>query len=150
MVREQKTCLHVNNQSIETAVHGQGHIGFSEKQINKEKRKKNKKKKEKRKEERERVLFFSSPRNHRPFGCLSLFPIHVLLCHVELACVFYHVCSLMGWLDVIRSVLLQVPPFHDNVLGHNQPSPPSIAVVLLELRGLTTWRENCSDIYGGV
>ena len=35
-------------QSIETAVHGQGHIGFSEKQINKQKRKKKKKKRKER------------------------------------------------------------------------------------------------------
>ena len=65
------------------------------------------KKRERKREKRER--FFLSPQNHRPFWLFILFSIHVLPCHiVELACVFYHVCSLMGWLDVIRSVLMQV------------------------------------------
>jgi hypothetical protein len=68
----------VNNQSIETAVHGQGHIGFSEKQINKEKRKKNKKKKRKKKRrERESAFFFPLLETTAP---LAVYPFFQFTC----------------------------------------------------------------------
>ena len=108
MVREQKTCLHVNNQSIETAVHGQGHIGFSEKQINKEKRKKNKKEKKKKEKKRERVLFFFLSSKPPPLWLFIPFsnsrvamPCRACLC--VLPCLFSYglarcdqVCALAG------------------------------------------------------
>jgi len=122
--------------------------------------KRKEKRTKKKRRERESAFFFLSSKPPPlwlfiPFSNSRVaMPCRACLC--VLPCLFSYglarcdqVCALAG-----------TPPFHDNVLGHNQPSPlslslppslpPSIAVVLLELRGLTTWRENCSDIYGGV
>ena len=63
------------------------------------------------KKKKKYTYFFCSPRKHRHFFwfCHLLLPIHVLVCHVEGGDgVCYHVCSFMGWIDVICTVFLQV------------------------------------------
>lgn len=86
-------------------------------------------------------LYLILPRKHRCFRIFLFFcfsSVHVLLCHGErerkricvICCYCYHLCFLLGWLDVFSTVLLQVLLFMITLWPNQVSNPLSLSVFM--------------------